>query len=178
MRITFVIFSFLFAATNIIIIAKFPTTLSCSTYVDIKSGNQNLNSSASQITVDLHIFFWVLFTYHLFESLSNIFELIQLNDNTYQPVASWFISLNGCFGFCIFVYAQILFFGQLNQCEDHENFYGKLVFFWILIEIGGFYISCLSSIMILTGLYFYIKRSQTFHLQSEVSNNDDHFKKV
>ena len=98
--------------------------------------------------MNLSLIFWMLLAYHAVECFSNMFELIQLNEEYYMPTLIMLFSINGCYGLGVFVYAQIILFMEMNQCLINNPEH-KLIYYWIVVEVSAFYLSCFISIIVL-----------------------------
>ena len=113
----------------------------------------------------------LLFIYHLVESFADIVEVVQLSERTYRQSWTSCCSLNGCFGFGVFVYAQLLVFGEISNCTMESKQKDYLINLWILIEIIGFYCSCLVSLAFL--VFHYHKKNN----HAGEDENDDGYQR-
>jgi hypothetical protein len=105
----------------------------------------------------------LLCVYHLVDTVGNFFEIfllkqkhtlkisrdLEINCLDYYNTMNLFFSLNSLYGFILFIYVQILYFYDLSTGTclfDTSN--PRLLYDWLLIEIYGFYLSCIFSIII------------------------------
>lgn len=119
------------------------------------------------------IVFILLLGFHFIEAISNIVEIIQINENRFMPTASWLFSLNGCYGLVLFIYVQVIFFTKVYT-STRDTASEKIIAIWLIIEIGGFYISCLQSIIILIVLFNFQKGGNTLYM----SMDDENYRKI
>lgn len=180
LRLIIVIASIIFATVNVIIFATFNSRLEYRQKVYTEEEIQSAQIIYEKV-LDLTVLFWLFFVYHLLECLSNIFELVQMSEQYFMPVLNAIFSINGCYGLGVFIYAQILLFGHMNYCIVDEPEH-KLIYYWVIIEVVAFYISCVQSLIVLTMYYYYqgeyenvlrpIDNSDDYHLYQQHDEND------
>jgi hypothetical protein len=63
------------------------------------------------------------------------------------PLISNLLSFNGCYGIAVYIYCHVILFKELLpcKCNDHDI---VLVQTWLVIEVTGFYLSVVMSIVI------------------------------
>lgn len=150
LRIIAFIISLLFATINITILSISPTQLE---YEDIL-GEQHVDQNLEPQNLELKVLFWLLFAYHCIECLNNVFELVQMTVKHFMPTLNDFFSINACYGIGVFIYSQILLFGEMKTCIV-KDFHHKLLYYWVCVEVAVFYISCLLSVVVLLMYYYH-----------------------
>mmetsp|Transcript_21488 Transcript_21488/g.15681 ORF Transcript_21488/g.15681 Transcript_21488/m.15681 type:complete len:100 (-) Transcript_21488:36-335(-) len=93
-----------------------------------------------------------------------------------MEIVSMAFTVNACFGCVIFVMLNLAFFRDLFNC-DYSTPEANLLFYWVMAELGWFYISCLLSIVLLLFLLF---RDQNYSAEFTLRRNkmkDDFYRK-
>ena len=143
MRIFNLIVSSCFFIINLAILILSDTTLYYREDQEETELVTNSQRAPAQIdSFNVKLLFVFLVSYHLIEIFSNSAEILSIQTGILRNKYNMLFSFNGCFGLAIFVWAQILIFGQLYNVRLKTQDQ-KLIYYWIIIEVAFFYLFCL-----------------------------------
>jgi len=138
------VLTIVFATVNMIILMTFPTFLTCVPEEQIQETQVGAFEPARE---DFKLIFMFLFIYHILEAIGHIMELVQIVDQRFMPWLNLLPSLNGCYGLGVYIYLHIKYLGSIFQCHASKD--NQIVPFWLVIEIGVFYLQFLISVVVI-----------------------------